>query len=81
MNRYQMRRTKEIRQIRRRINSNTKRVKIQYGSVTLDEANYKYAERVWKFTKKLQLFHPCEDCTNSHCTNIGNVIAFCPNRT
>ena len=66
MNKYQKRKSREIKAIMQ--------------SRKFKDWNYKQARNAWRWAKRFQLFHPCEDCDNPFCFEPKNVIVFCPER-
>jgi hypothetical protein len=66
MNKYQKRKSREIKALVRRD---------KWGRLS-----YKYAKKVWQFGKRLQLHTPCEDCDTLGCRKIGKPIVYCPER-
>lgn len=66
MNKYQKRKSREIKAIMRRD---------KFGRLS-----YKEAKRAWTFAKRFLLFYPCEDCDTLHCSKLGKPIAYCPER-
>lgn len=66
MNKYQKRKSAEIKAIMR---------KDKFGRIS-----YKDARKVWQFEKKFNAFHPCEDCDTGICFKIGKPIVYCAER-
>ena len=63
MNKYQKRKSREIKQIMK-LNP--------FGQTT-----YKMAKWHWRMAKRFDFFHPCEDCDTLHCDKVGKPIAYC----
>ena len=79
MNRYQKRKTSEIRQIMKMVDRNNPEIKKEHGSVTIKHCSYKRAKFLWNFMKHINQFSPCEDCNNASCKGPYNKLVFCPN--
>ena len=67
MNRYQKRKSIEIKAIQRRGD--------KFGRLS-----YKEAKKAWQFAKLLNIFSPCEDCDTLHCRKVGKPIVYCRDR-
>ena len=67
MNKYQKRKSVEIKKIQRRCDK-------------LGRLSYKEAKKVWQFVKLFATFHPCEDCDTIRCKKVGKPIVYCPER-
>ncbi len=68
MNKYQKRKSIEIKAIQRRGD--------KFGRLS-----YKEAKKAWQFAKLINISYPCEDCNTWHCRNVGKAIVFCVKRT
>lgn len=66
MNKYQKRKSREIKALMRRD---------RFGRLT-----YKDARKVWQFGKRFNAFSPCEDCDTIRCKKVGKPIVYCPER-
>lgn len=66
MNKYQKRKSREIKSILRG--------KAGRGFT------YKQARWLWRFSKRFQWCSPCEDCDTWGCKKVGKPIAYCPER-
>ena len=66
MNKYQKRKSREIKALMRRD---------KFGRLT-----YKEARKVWQFGKRFNALPPCEYCGNPFCWNVGKPIVYCPER-
>ena len=66
MNKYQKRKSREIKALMRRD---------KWGRLS-----YKDARKIWNFAKRFQWCSPCEDCDNPFCKKPLNVIVYCPER-
>ena len=66
MNKYQRKKSKEIKTLMRKDK--------------WDRLSYKDAKKIWQFGKRFSCFAPCEDCDNMLCDKPKNVIAYCPER-
>ena len=67
MNKYQKKKSREIKAIMRRD---------KWGRLS-----YKDAKVVWKFGKRFNAFSPCEDCDNLLCfKKTKKAIVYCPER-
>ena len=67
MNKYQKRKSREIKAIQR--------LGDKWGRLS-----YKKAKRAWTFAKRFLLFYPCEDCCTLHCKKVGKPIVYCAER-
>lgn len=65
MNKYQKRKSREIKQI----------------ANILPRTTYKQAKREWHDMREWRYFHPCENCCTIGCRKIGKPIVFCLERT
>ena len=66
MNKYQKRKSREIKAIMRRD---------KFGRL-----GYKDAKKAWQFAKLINTFCPCEDCDTLHCRKVGTPIVYCEER-
>ena len=70
MNKYNKRRSKEIKQLMKADRS---------GKTT-----YKQARRAWSWAKRFMWCSPCEDCDAPFCNNFSlrgnNPLVYCPDR-
>lgn len=67
MNKYQKKKSREIKAIMRRHNK-------------LGWVSYKVAKKAWQYGKRYNPFYPCEDCDTLGCKKVGKPIVYCPER-
>ena len=66
MNKYQKRKSREIKALMRRD---------KFGRLS-----YKDAKKVWQFGKRINVFSPCENCDTLNCPKVGKPLVYCPER-
>lgn len=69
MNKYQKRKSREIKQIMK-----------EKPFVNGKPTTYKMAKKGWNWMKKFNIFHPCEDCDTYWCKTVGKPIVYCRER-